>query len=363
MLGLVCGCGKQSAQESTAMSAGNGAPTRKTVHISVVLGATGNEFAGEQRAGVLAAARDLGPRVQVKIAGPAQIDPGEEVKIFENETATLPDAIIVAPMPPSLFVEPARRATDQGIPVAYLMTPPSPEISTALFVGQRDYDVGRRAANLIADLIEKRMSSRKVQELTGTIVLANCVPGMENLDDRMQGVREALIERLPAAKIPPDMNSENERGTTFALWQQAVQANPNALALIGACENDSVSLAKIKEDDRRDFEMVVFDTPEAVRHSIKQGTIAAAVPPSHFTSAYMALWTVANALLKGTKVPQGWLETSIRVIDKSNVDVFGSASLPPQNLESFYHEDIGLLKTKDVNDLPPLTAARAPAAH
>jgi ribose transport system substrate-binding protein len=363
VLGLVCGCGKQPAEESAGTPGGDGASTRKTVHISVVLGATGNEFAGEQRAGVLAAARDLGTRVQVRIAGPAQIDPGEEVKIFENESATLPDALIVAPMPPSLFVEPARKATDQGIPVAYLMTPPSPEISHALFVGQRDYDVGRRAANLIADLIVKKTPSGKPQELTGTILLANCVPGMENLDDRMQGVREALLERLPALKIPPEMNSENERGSTFALWQQAVQANPNALAFIGACENDSVSLAKIKEDDHRGFAMVVFDTPEAVRNSIKQGTIAAAVPPSHFTSAYMAVWTVGNALLKGAEVPQGWLETSIRVIDKNNVDAFSGASLPPQNLESFYQKDIDLLKTKSMNDLPPLTAARAPAAH
>ncbi len=363
LLGFVCGCGKNAHDSSTGAAADGHAPAGKSVRISLVLGATGNEFAGEQRAGAMAAVRDLGPAVKLRISGPPQIDPGEEVKIFQNESSTSPDAIIVAPMPPSLFAEPARKATDQGIPVAYLMTPPGADVAEALFVGQREYDVGRRVANLTADRIVAKSRSAPPESVPGKVITANCVPGMENLDDRMFGVRTALAERLPKVLVPPDMNSQNERGNTFSLWQQAVQANPNALALIGACENDSVSLAKIKEDDHRGFEMVVFDTPEAVRNSIKQGTITAAVPPSHFTSAYMAVWTVANALLKGEKVPQGWLETPIRVIDADNVAAFSAASLPPQNLEGFYRQDIETLKAKDPHHLPPLSAARAPAVH
>jgi ribose transport system substrate-binding protein len=182
---------------------------------------------------------------------------------------------------------------------------------------------------------------------------------MENLEDRMRGVHSALKERLPKVTVPANLNSVNERGSTFSIWQQAVQANPDALAFIGACENDSVSLAKIKEDDHRDFEMVVFDTPEAVRNSIARGTIAAAVPPSHFASTYLAVWMVGTALLKGTPVPQGWLATPIRTIDAANVAAFSSASLPPQNLEKFYQSDVDTLKASDFQHLPPLSAARA----
>ena len=336
------------------------AAAKTSVRISLVLGATGTEFAGEQRAGAMAAVRDLKGAVQLKVSGPAQIDPGQEVKIFQSEAATLPDAIIVAPIPPSLFTEPALRAQDQRIPIAYLMSPPSAGVKNVLFVGQREYDMGRRVANLIADRVIAKSGNKAPATITGDMVPGSCVPGMENLDDRMMGVHAALKERLPKVNVLADMNTGNERGSSFALWQQAVQAHPNALAFIGACENDFTNLAKIKEDDKRAFEMVVFDTPEAVRNSLKKGTIAEAVPPSHFTSAYMAVWVVGNALLKDQIMPTGWMETPITVIDAKNVAAFDKASLPPASLETFYKKDIDALKAKDPTKLPPTGAARAP---
>ena len=85
------------------------------------------------------------------------------------------------------------------------------------------------------------------------------------------------------------------------------------------------------------------------------------MPPSHFTSAYMATWLVGNALLKDQKVPTGFLETPITVVDAKTVAAFDAASLPPAGLEPFYRRDIEALKRRDVTRLPPLTAARAPA--
>jgi ribose transport system substrate-binding protein len=328
--------------------------------ISLVLGATGTEFAGEQRAGAMAALRDLKGAVQLKVAGPAQIDPGQEVRIFQSEAATLPDAIIVAPIPPSLFTEPALRAQQQGIALVYLMSPPRSDVKNVLFVGQREYDMGRTVAGLIADRVAAKSGGKAAADITGMMVPGSCVPGMENLDDRMLGVHTELKQRLPKVTVLADMNTGNERGNSFSLWQQAVQARPNALAFIGACENDFSNLAKVKEDDRRNFEIVAFDTPETVRNSIKRGTIAAAVPPSHFASAYMAVWVTGNALLKKQKVPTGWLQTPITVIDARNVDVFNKASLPAANLESFYKKDIDALKTRDVTRLPATAQSRAP---
>jgi ribose transport system substrate-binding protein len=341
------------------------AEAKDRIRISLVLGATGLEFSGEQRAGAEAAVRDLmrsvpGSTVTLRVSGPAQINPGEEVRIFQSEAATLPDAIIVAPIPPSLFTEPAIQAQRQGIPLAFLMSPPSVGVQNALFVGQKEYEMGRRVANLIADRVVAKSGGRPANQITGMMVPGICVPGMENLEDRMLGVHHGLRERLPMVTVQANINTGNERGRAFATWQQAVQARPNALAFIGACETDFTNLSKIKEDDRRTFEMVVFDTPEAVRNSIKTGTIAAAVPPSHFTSFYMAVWTVGGALLRDQRVPTGFLETPITVIDARNIATFDGASLPPAELEAFYRRDIETLKTRDVTRLPPLSAARAP---
>ena len=341
------------------------AEAKDRVRISLVLGATGTEFSGEQRAGANAAIRDLnranpGKNVALKVTGPAQIDPGQEVQMFQSEAATLPDAIIVAPIPPSLFTEPALQVQRQGIPLVYLMSPPSRGVDNVLFVGQREYDVGRRVANLIADRIVAKSGGKAGADITGVIVPGTCVPGMENLDDRMLGVHAAFKERLPKVEVLADMNTGNERGNGYAVWQQAVQARPNALAFLGACENDSTNIAKIKEDDKRSYEVIAFDTPEPVRNSLKVGSIAAAVPPSHFASAYMAVWISGSALLSDRKVPTGWLQTYITVIDDKNKAVFDRASLPPANLEAFYRLHVEALKKVDTSKLPPLSAARAP---
>lgn len=345
--------------------ASHAVPAKDRVRISLVLGATGTEFSGEQRAGANAAIRDLnrlnpGKNVALRVAGPAQIDPGQEVQIFLSEAATSPDVIVLAPIPPSLFTEPALRVQAQGIPLVYLMSPPSRGVDNALFVGQREYDMGRRVANLVADRIIAKSAGTAPADITGVIVPGLCVPGMENLEDRMLGVQAALKERLPKVQVLPNMNTGNERGNGFAVWQQAVQARANALAFIGACENDSTNIAKIKEDEKRNYEVVAFDTPEPVRNSLKVGSIAAAVPPSHFASAYLAVWTAGTALLNDRKVPTGWLSTYITTINAANMDGFNRASLPPTGLEAFYRLHIENLKKVDTSKLPPLSAARAP---
>lgn len=340
---------------ATALVAGlSGCERETTPRISVVLPATGTEFAAELRAGAEAAARDYEGQIQLKIVGPAQIDPAEEIKAFQNEAATVPDAIIVGPVPSSLFAEPALQAQMAGTKVAWIVSPPPPEVTDAIFIGQREYDLGKRIGDLIADNI----IAKKGKDVAGTIVLGICVPGMENLEDRLLGARTALAAKLPNVKIPATIADGNERAANFAVWQQAVAANPNGLAFVSMCEPGMVNLAKIKEDDKRDFELAVFDTPEQVRSSIKKGTISAAAPPSHFLSAYMSVSTVAKALLAKQDLPNGWLEMPITVIDSSNIDAFDAAQASPATMEAYFKSEVDRLKALPTTNLPPVKAAR-----
>ena len=325
----------------------------RSVRISVVLPATGTQFGDRLRFGAEAAAATFGGAVKLSIVGPAQIDPSQEVQIFQNEILTSPDAIIVGPIPASLFVEPALLAEQQGIHVAWMVVPPANDVKQGLFVGNNEYEMGQSVGNLIADRIIKARGS----EVAGTVVPGICIPGLTNLEDRLAGASDAIRKRLPMVKVAPEINTGNERGENYAAWDQAIQSNPRALAFYDACEPGMINLTKLKEDDKRDFQLVVWDTPDEVLAGLKQGVIAAASPPSHFITGYLSVYLVATALLADKPIPNGWFRTPNRVVDASNIDSVITAESSSQAMLRYFQKDIERLVAEAPSELPPLSAS------
>ena len=329
------------------------AEAKKTVRISLVLPATGTQFGDRLRFGAEAAAATFGSAVQLKVTGPAQIDPSQEVSIFQNEVLSGPDAIIVGPIPASLFVEPALQAEDQGIKVAWVVVPPAGDIKDGLFVGNNEYEMGKTVGDLIAD----RVTSAKGRDATGTVVPGICIPGLTNLEDRLAGVKESLGVRLPGVKVANEVDTGNERGQNYAAWGQAIQADQQGLAFYDACEPGMINLTKIKEDDKLGFPLVVWDTPDEVLTGVKHGVVSDAVPPSHFISGYMAVYVVAKALLDGTPVPNGWLRTPTQVVDQGNIDAVMKAESSSAGMLSYFKPEIDKLVADMPAKLPPLAAS------
>jgi ABC-type sugar transport system substrate-binding protein len=210
--------------------------------------------------------------------------------------------------------------------------------------------MGKTVGNLIADNI----IARKGADVAGTVVPGICIPGLTNLEDRLAGAKESLNKRLPQVKVAAEIDTGNERGQNYAAWDQAVQSNPEGLAFYDACEPGMINLTKIKEDDKRDFTLVVWDTPDEVLAGIKHGVVSAAVPPSHFTTGYLSLYVVAKALLSGQPIPNGWLRTPERVIDSSNIDAFMKAESSAAGMLAYFKPDISKLISDMPSTLPPL---------
>lgn len=334
-------------------TAPGGAAPKKTVRISMVLPATGTQFGDRLRFGAEAAVATFGGAVKLKVTGPAQIDPSQEVQIFQNEVLSAPDAIIVGPIPSSLFVEPAMLAEQQGVKVAWIVIPPTNEVTNTLFVGNNEYEMGKTVGDLIAD----RVIAKNGADAAGVAVPGICIPGLTNLEDRLIGAKEALAKRLPKLKVSATIDTGNERAQNYAAWDQAVQANPNALALFDACEPGMINLTKIKEDDKGPFQLVVWDTPDEVLAGIKKGAVSAGVPPSHFISGYMSVYMVAKALLEGKPIPHGWLRTPTRVVDASNIDADLKAESSAAEMLSYFKPDIDKLIADMPAQLPPVTAS------
>lgn len=355
---LRAACGVAAVAGWAALSAGvTPALARDSLNVSVVLPATGTEYGLELRSGVEAAAAEFDGKLNLRFVGPAQIDPGEQVKIFNAEIATRPDVILLGPVPPSLFIEGAKTAESAGIPVVWYLDPPPPDITGALFVGPREYDIGETAGKLVAEhLIEKSGGA----DIGGVIPVGNCVPGLDNLEDRILGFIAGVHSKLPDVEIPKAFDSGNDRAKNFANWQQSVQANPNGPAFMAICEPGMINLAKIKEDSGLDFELTVFDAPEQVRVAIANGTISSAVPPPHFVSTYLATWITASRMLADEELPEGWLPTVAHVFDASNVDALNNAMASPASWAEYYMDDIEALKARieSGDQLPAISGSR-----
>ncbi len=344
---------KQAAFALAAMgvvAAAAPAEAKKTVRISLVLPATGTQFGDRLRYGAEAAVKSFNGAVQLKVTGPAQIDPSQEVSIFQNEVLSAPDAIIVGPIPASLFVEPALQAQEQGVKVAWIVVPPSADIKEGLFVGNNEYEMGKTVGDLMAD----RIVAEKGQNASGTVVPGICIPGLTNLEDRLAGVKEALAKRLPAVKIANEIDTGNERGQNYAAWDQAIQGHPDGLSFYDACEPGMINLTKLKEEDKLRFPLVVWDTPDEVLAGVKHDVVSDAVPPSHFVSGYMATYLVAKALLEDKPIPNGWLRTPTQVIDAKNIDAFMKAESSAAGMQSYFQPQIDKLKADTPAQLPPL---------
>ncbi|TQI65330.1 monosaccharide ABC transporter substrate-binding protein (CUT2 family) [Bosea sp. AK1] len=329
------------------------AQAKKTIRISIVLPATGTQFGDRLRFGAEAAAATFGGAVKLKVTGPAQIDPSQEVSIFQNEALSKPDAIIVGPIPASLFVEPALQAQKDGIKVTWIVVPPTRDIKDGLFVGNNEYEMGKTAGALLAD----KIIAAKGPNPSGTVVPGICIPGLTNLEDRLAGAKEALNQRLPGVRIANTIDTGNERGRNYAAWDQAIQANPDGLAFYDACEPGMINLTKLKEDDKRGFALVVWDTPDEVLAGVKQGVVSSAVPPSHFISGYTSVYLVANALLNDRPIPNGWVRTPTQVINSSNIDAFSQAETSAAGMLTYFKPEIDKLIAGIPAQLPPLAAS------
>lgn len=330
------------------------AQSEKTVRISLVLPATGTQFGDRLRYGAEAAAALFDGRVKLQVTGPAQIDPNEQVRSFQNEVLSGPDAIIVGAIPAPLFAEPARLAESQDVKVGWFVVPPTSDVDRALFVGNDDYEMGRTVGNLLAD----RIRARKGDNPSGVVVPGICVPGLTNLEARLAGVREVLNKRLPKVTVATTIKTGNDRSETYAAWDQAIQSNPEALAFYDSCEPGVISLTKLKEDDNLDFDLVVWDMPGEVLDGVDAGTISAVVSPSHFIAGYLSVYVIAKALLEDRPVPEGWLRTPELVIDQSNVKDFMTAESSASAMLSFFQKDIDKILSDIPEELPSIENLR-----
>ena len=268
-------------------------------------------FTQEEIDGAKAAAAEC--KAKLSTAGPQGIDPPTHVKIFRDVVSTKPKAILVTAYPADLWVKPINDAVAKGITISTTDVA-SPKSKQLVHTGPKDSDLGRSLANAFV--------AKSGPSASGVIVVGNCIPGLDVLDNRVNAFIETIKAKLPNVTIKGPFDVTVDPGKNFNVWQSLVTANKDAIGFIGVCEFDGPSLEKVIQPISGAKGKYIVGSiginPDSLQ-GITDGYISFVVGQNPFMMGYVGMRAMLAKIVQHQVVPRGWINTSEETVTLQNV--------------------------------------------
>ncbi|MCA0757592.1 substrate-binding domain-containing protein [Paenibacillus sp. N4] len=284
-----------------------GPAERPHVIVMVKSTATGMEFWGVLKDGVLEAAKEFD--VEVEIVGPErETDVDQQIGLVEKALADKPDAIVLAATDFNRLAPYADRIKEAGIP---LITVDSAVNSTAprSYIATDNVEAGSKVG-------------RKLAELSGggrsKIAIISYVRDTASQIEREQGVR-AVLKADERFEILDTYYSGGDETKAYEITKSLIQQHPDLTGIVGLNEPSTVGAGRAI----RDLEavgrvtLVGFDSSVDEVRLLEEGVMKATVVQRPFNMGYLAVKTAVE-VLRGEKVPAR-VDTGSVVVTKDNI--------------------------------------------
>jgi ribose transport system substrate-binding protein len=277
----------------------------------------------DAKAGFLAAAREMG--VKAEFTGPTGYSPQQELEAFQNVVARRPSGILVSPAQAGAFQAAINQAIQEGIPVICVDSD-SPNSHRILFVGTDNYQAGLTIGKLIAGLMHQR----------GHVVVLT-IPGQFNLDERLQGVEDAL-------KADPYMSFyevANDEGVPQIADQEissllSAKTDFGGIVCLEASGGPGAAQAIDRYGQDGKIAVVAMDADPATLDWISKGVITATVAQKPYTMGFYGLrflddlhHNAVHEFKDWQKAPASplpsFVDTGTEVINTDNLDDYQRA--------------------------------------
>ena len=284
---------------------------------------TGVKFAQDSSLGMRTAA--AADNASVTISGPPSIDPVKAQSQVTAAVAQGPDAMGIDPFTPDLWQHTLSTVTRQMKNVEAVNDPPVLEASQAASAIVKTY-VGISNSQYGTELATATIKNAHLpSSTTGTVLLGQCVPGKIGvLAQRNTAMLNVIHQMLPNTNVIQFDSQVVPTANTVA-WTNELQAHPNPVLALGGCDQDGTSLDILKKKLGQHFVAAGVDlTPEALS-GVADGTLVDALVEDYYVQGYIAEHLLAEAA-RGKPLPQGWVDTGLTLVTKSNVAAITQAN-------------------------------------
>jgi ribose transport system substrate-binding protein len=274
--------------------------------------------------GVYEGFKDAGRQLGVKTVytGTPEYDINAQVTVFEQVVALKPAGIALCPINAEAFVEPIRRAREQGIPVMVFATD-SPDADKIAYITSDNVVEGKMAADFIG------------RELNGQgeiAVLENL--GQYNHELRVSSLIDRLAEKWPGVKVVARSNSRQDSEIAATSLQTMVQANPNIKFVYSVEATSGAGAGVAAKELGKDIKVLTFDASPDVLDMVKDGTIYAAIMPNVVQQGYWSMLTLFvynhqlvnpmnDSEVSGESIVNiPYFDNGLNIVTKENADYF-----------------------------------------
>lgn len=311
---------------------------------------TSRDFSKEMSEGFRAGVAIAGG-VRAEITGPDTHDGLKQVELLKDLATRAKGGIALSAVAPELVAEPMAEVIRQGVPMmAVAGGQVAPGSGVKLMIENDSFAMGRLLADAAAD--------RLPPDSGGKIVIGSNSPAMPALDQRSLGMRARLLERLPKLRVIGPLDTGRDLTTNLATWQRLADANPDALALLGAGDVDAINLAAVHAAKNAKWLAGAFSVDPKALQGVKDGHLFASVSAEHFLKGAVAGWLLAQHAKSGRKMPEGWFVAPGILVQASNVDEIIRRQSSEANRLAAARPQIDALTADPTKHLRPLEQAR-----
>ena len=277
----------------------------------------GSEFFNWAYAGMLDAAKLLGPHVQCELQGPAEWDATMEARAIHQLTARKVDGIIVTAGEANTLQPAIDKAVDMGIPVITFDSD-SPTSKRLAFAGTNNYQAGYVAGQTMAEWLDGK----------GAVGIST-FKGPDHLDKRVQGFKDALAEYGPDIKTY-EVDDEGKIERAGPKITAMLKANPDITGIFASHGNPGSGAAQAVRDLNLQgkVQIMAFDFGGVVVELIEKGEIRGTVGQNPYLMGYYGM-LMAYAAKHPTDVqsmngqlghtPRG-IDTGVRILYKEDME-------------------------------------------
>ena len=280
----------------------------------VVIGKSMNPYWTSVEKGVTAAAADLG--VDAALFVPPQENVAAQIQLMETNIAKRVDGIAIAPSNPEALEQVMRKATEAGIVVTTLDTPPVEGSVSSAYIGTDNYAAGRIAGETMVKLLP---NGGKVGIVRGSDTALNALQRTEGFTAALRG---SEVDALPP------LNDREDAAVALQLASSILSTHPDLAGAFGVYAYNGPAWATAISEARAagEIKVVCFDATSDSISGIKSGAIDAVIAQREYDMGYKSVQALDLMVRKGVQptlrelgVENGKLNTGVDVVTAENL--------------------------------------------